>query len=139
MKQQQNCLQFLPSLFEEAQGWVSVLLRRDDTSVCISVFTFGEAVTVWVRLWTLKLYNFINIAQKYIKKIELQFSMIWSSKDNFAPKHLNIQTLCSLSSLLSILKYTSSPCLRASTSVLLNFLSILHEKTYFFYFTLSLL
>ena len=46
MKQQQNCLQFLPSLFEEAQGWVSVLLRRDDTSVCISVFAFGEAVTV---------------------------------------------------------------------------------------------
>ena len=46
MKQQQNCLQFLPSLFEEAQGWVSVLLQRDDTSVCISVFTFGEAVTV---------------------------------------------------------------------------------------------
>ena len=46
MKQQQNCLQFLPSLFEEAQGWVSVLLQRDDTSVCISVFTFGAAVTV---------------------------------------------------------------------------------------------
>ena len=46
MKQQQNCLQFLPSLFEEAQGWVSVLLQRDDTSECISVFTFGEAVTV---------------------------------------------------------------------------------------------
>ena len=46
MKQQQNCLQFLPSLFEGAQGWVSVLLRRDDTSVCISVFAFGEAVTV---------------------------------------------------------------------------------------------
>ena len=46
MKQQQNCLQFLPSPFEEAQGWVSVLLRRDDTSVCISVFAFGEAVTV---------------------------------------------------------------------------------------------
>ena len=46
MKQQQNCLQFLPSLFEEAQGWVSVLLQRDDTSVCVSVFTFGEAVTV---------------------------------------------------------------------------------------------
>ena len=46
MKQQQNCLQFLPSLFEEAQGRVSVLVRRDDTSVCISVFAFGEAVTV---------------------------------------------------------------------------------------------
>ena len=88
MKQQQNCLQFLPSLFEEAQGWVSVLLQRDDTSVCVSVFTFGEAVTVWVRPWTLKLYNFINIAQNYIKKNWITIYYDWEGQNILKPTNL---------------------------------------------------
>ena len=43
----------------------------------------------------------------------------------------------SLIELLKISIWKKEVCLlRAFTSVLLNFLSILHEKTYFFYFTL---
>ena len=48
---QKNCSKYLPFPLEEAQGWVSVLSRRDDTSVRISVFT-------WLWEWDSELWNY---------------------------------------------------------------------------------
>ena len=50
---QKNCSKYLPFPLEEAQGWVSVLSRRDDTGVLISVFTW-----LWERDSELWNYNF---------------------------------------------------------------------------------
>ena len=48
---QKNCSKYLPFLLEEAQGWVSILSRRDDTGVRIFVFT-------WLWEWDSELWNY---------------------------------------------------------------------------------